>query len=380
MPADNEGDDAPEMTDDDKAERYRRVFEPQVKAWADGKGIVALLRSLEETYPHVFTLLAPEDDAAPRPWVPKDAEKKSVKMAHLRAVRHLHPDRMSQRDLSIKVEAEEVVKVLGAAYEDTPNWLRDKTGGTPSSSAPSSQRPGSAPANEAGYATSYMPGGAHGTSAAGGKNMRDDIFNFGGGPPAAPPPNMQNRTEAGYAANYSATAMAREDPTNPGGRGMREDIFGNFKAPQPVPVAQPSPAMPINAKQAAAAVADKKKKAGGGLFSFGSSKGKTKKEEAGPPQPSSKAKDNPFGGPASEPPPPGCGGASPFDAPPPSQVSGESLSAADALFGGSSGTNSRKPVSADELFGRPPAQPGGSGGLPDVSDLFAQPPSRVNTL
>ena len=112
-----------EVDDDaDEAERWRRIFQPRVAAWSNGRGLFALLSTLEVEYPHVFGLVAPSDKAAPRPWIVTEVSERSVGLAFRRASRHLHPDRLTHRDLSVQVEAEEVLKVLGAAYDDSASW------------------------------------------------------------------------------------------------------------------------------------------------------------------------------------------------------------------------------------------------------------------
>ena len=64
--------------------------------------------------------------SAPRPWVPRDSTEKEIVRAFKKASLHLHPDRLlsARRDLSVVVEAEEVLKVLNEAYGKKRSWLK----------------------------------------------------------------------------------------------------------------------------------------------------------------------------------------------------------------------------------------------------------------
>ena len=47
----------------------------------------------------------------------------ALQLLHVGAL-HLHPDRLQDRDLSVRVEAEEVFKRLQAAHADKASWLK----------------------------------------------------------------------------------------------------------------------------------------------------------------------------------------------------------------------------------------------------------------
>ena len=132
------------------------------RSWRD------LLRIAELDFPHTFGLVVPEDKDEPRPWVVSadDASERAVGLAFRRASRHLHPDRLSQRDVSVRVEAEEVLKVLGAAFDDVATWHSDGKTSTPVTATTSNS------ATECGVAR-----GASTSCANGGTDLRDGIFN-----------------------------------------------------------------------------------------------------------------------------------------------------------------------------------------------------------
>jgi hypothetical protein len=160
-----------------------------------------LLSSLEAFCPHTFTLAAAElSDEAPRPWVPAEgAEEREVKLAYHKATRLLHPDRLSKRDLSVRIEAEEVLKVLTTAFSTKIDWFKEAEPTSPSlheipsKTEPTAARSSSAKdirdsifGNAAKPATPTSPGGSwmppppptrtNSTPSSGGTDLRDSIF------------------------------------------------------------------------------------------------------------------------------------------------------------------------------------------------------------
>ena len=108
------------------AATWREAFEPRAQAWSQGRGLVALLNSLEVTWPHTFARAAARERVTHptrMPWEPADEGERAILQAYKRATLHLHPDRLSRRDLSVRVEAEEVLKVLTRAHADRDAWL-----------------------------------------------------------------------------------------------------------------------------------------------------------------------------------------------------------------------------------------------------------------
>ena len=177
---------------------FRHVFEKRARQWAEGRGLISLLSSLEALCPHTFTLAAAElSDEAPRPWVPAEgAEEREVKLAYHKATRLLHPDRLSKRDLSVRIEAEEVLKVLTTAFSTKIDWLKEADPtmhDIPSKVEPTAARSSSAKdirdsifGNAAKPATPTSPGGSwmppppptrtNSTPSSGGTDLRDSIF------------------------------------------------------------------------------------------------------------------------------------------------------------------------------------------------------------
>lgn len=289
-------DDAADTSGVDDDEAYlRNLFERRARNWAVGRGLIVLLSELESELPHAMALACRslESDAR-RPWVPEDkTDERQVGLAFRRASRHLHPDRMSTRDLSVRVEAEEYLKALSAAYDDIASWEVERA--TEPAKQPSS--PGGHRENE------------EQSVARGGSDLRDNIFGADGAAPprpaAAPPPKAAS-TKAGHAggdslrdeifsglgaAPKSERPPTREDrsATAPGGHRMRDNIFGAFG----------------------------RKKRGHASSCGGAGKA------GGPPSPSAPIA-TPFDA---------CGGES--------VVSGASLAAADALFSGPSASSTR---------------------------------------
>ena len=104
--------------DDEKRNILRSAIGPHTARWAEDKGLLMLLNSLESSWPHLFALPAAALEGKDRPWVAKDESDSSLEKAYKKATLHLHPDRLvsQNRDLSVRVEAEEVFKQLQTAY------------------------------------------------------------------------------------------------------------------------------------------------------------------------------------------------------------------------------------------------------------------------
>ena len=98
------------MSDDEKREILRAAIGPHTARWAEGKGLLMLLNSLEHAWPHLFALPAAALEGKEWPWVARDESDPTLEKAYKRAALHLHPDRLvsQNRDLSVRVEAEEV--------------------------------------------------------------------------------------------------------------------------------------------------------------------------------------------------------------------------------------------------------------------------------
>ena len=360
--------------DTSDAERWRCIFEPRVREWAKGRGVISLLASLELNFPHTFGLVVPEDKDEPRPWVVSadDTSERAVGLAFRRASRHLHPDRLSQRDVSVRVEAEEVLKVLGAAFDDVATWHSDGKTSTPVTATTSNS------ATECGGAR-----GASTSCANGGTDLRDGIFNDDMAPVRSSS-DTAHSTATVQAQEVAAKVAAASSSGAAGGVHLRDAFFGDFAAPtRPADENLPSPTA------APPAAAPEKRM---GFFSRGKKKDKSKGSVTAM-KAKSKAKenqDNPFGpGPVS------VGGKSslgpgaastPFDEPPgaasSSRVSNDSLSAVDALFGsaaggargssrGSAEVGTTAADAAAALFESQPAA------VPDVSDLFPSAKPRT---
>ena len=200
---------------EEEAAVWRRVFEPRARAWADGRGIVALLGSLEAALPHVLGLACAKKESAdgpsptPRPWVPDGDSERAVGLAYRRASRHLHPDRTSSRDLSVRVEAEEYLKVLTAAFDDKDAWQKDDAAKAARAS------PGATDVNSA------RSNDSPGADVVGGNDLRDAVFGHQAPRPQARPPPPP-------------PPPAAVD----GGQGLRDTMFADMKGP-PKPQAPP---------------------------------------------------------------------------------------------------------------------------------------------
>jgi hypothetical protein len=87
--------------------------------WAEGKGLVALLKTLHPKYVH---LVVPKQDGS-RPWEPASLAIKDINLAYKRAATILHPDRHLDRDWFFRSEAEDVLKHLTKAHASASSWL-----------------------------------------------------------------------------------------------------------------------------------------------------------------------------------------------------------------------------------------------------------------
>ena len=115
------------MSEDDERSLVRPAFNSIADDWrARHTSLDSMLRDLEDAWPHLFALpaakLTRKDGHAPRPWVPADQSEREIERAYKRATVYLHPDRLTGRDVSVCVEAEEVLKVLTRAHADRTNW------------------------------------------------------------------------------------------------------------------------------------------------------------------------------------------------------------------------------------------------------------------
>ena len=105
--------------EEEKRAILRAAIGPHTVRWAEGKGLLMQLNSLEQAWPHLFALPAAALEGKERPWVARDESDAALEKAYKKATLHLHPDRLvsQNRDLSVRVEAEEV----GAARRTHPS-------------------------------------------------------------------------------------------------------------------------------------------------------------------------------------------------------------------------------------------------------------------
>ena len=367
-----------------ESERWRSTFVPRVQTWAKGRGVIALLASLEANYPHTFGLVVPEDKDQARPWVVSaaDTSERAVGLAFRRASRHLHPDRLSKRDVSVRIEAEEVLKALGAAFDDVATW--HEGGSTGAAGWPQ---------------TSPSPSDGVGAS---GADLRNNIFEGMAGGAAAHKEGRSTSTADAQQAAAGMASAAAASGGQAGGTNLRDAMFSEFAAPAPPP--PPVRSAAAAAAAAAAAPPPQPPAKGTSFFGpFGRVKKKDKDKDRDKPAGQSKAKenaDNPFGPAAAHHAGGGDGprsrSATPFDEPARpvlhSGVSSASLSAADALFsakleaededggggggggGGGAGGHGRvgstvaAEAAAAGLFGTGSSARAAT--VPDLSDLF----------
>eukprot|EP00310_Coccolithus_braarudii_P021312 CAMPEP_0183355120 /NCGR_PEP_ID=MMETSP0164_2-20130417/39228_1 /TAXON_ID=221442 /ORGANISM="Coccolithus pelagicus ssp braarudi, Strain PLY182g" /LENGTH=191 /DNA_ID=CAMNT_0025528141 /DNA_START=138 /DNA_END=710 /DNA_ORIENTATION=+ len=175
------------MEDGEEADRgfLTAAMHPHATRWAARTGgLVPMLKSLEESWPHLFAVPAGRLREAARPWVPKDDSEREVEKAYKRATYFVHPDRLSgaKRDLSVCVEAEEVLKLLTTAHGDKSGWFSsgDSARVPPSVSAasasdPKSECPPSAGA-AAGTANGTRVGDVETPRGSNANNVRDAVF------------------------------------------------------------------------------------------------------------------------------------------------------------------------------------------------------------
>lgn len=210
-------DDSSAATDDESSrEKLRAAFEPRVQRWAGDRGLVALLHSLED-WPHTFALPAAAIEAdGRRPWEPRGTSEREITLAYRRATLHLHPDRLSaaNRDLSVRVEAEEVLKVLTHAHASKDSWL---DAGTSSGCGVDLD------ATSAARAPS-------------GDDVRDSVFGARSHAPPRTAAPQQHRPATAQASDGESSAEA-------GVRDIRDEVFGGTYPDAPTPsraTAQPS--------------------------------------------------------------------------------------------------------------------------------------------
>lgn len=203
---------------------------------------MALLNSLELEWPHVFAVPAGRLGAGtPRPWVPCDTTEKEVLRAFKKASLQLHPDRLisARRDLSVVIEAEEVLKVLNEAQGSKKAWLQDPPAGSASSVKPPTTRqpqaahhpnmpaPAESRANTS-KEPSHRPTCAQSSS---GASLREDVFgSFGAASASAPAPphhpasTQQARAQAAMDTIFGQASVA---PTEQ----AANDAFGTAAQP-----------------------------------------------------------------------------------------------------------------------------------------------------
>ena len=178
------------------------------------------LRSLTEDWPHAFALPAAAVGDGSRPWEPRDDSEKAISLAYKKATLHLHPDRMKSagRDPSVRVEAEEVLKVLTRSHAaGKERWL--DCGGVRSASASSSAHH---PEPEA---------AAHPTEA------REHVF----GRSTASTSNDSTSYEFRNTSVSDAPAPRDSGADHNGGTGLRDEIFGSRPAAPQTRPSRPGP-------------------------------------------------------------------------------------------------------------------------------------------
>ena len=210
--------------DIDESEVYRAAFMPRAAEWGNGKSLHSLLCTLEPAWPHLLALAGAKlGDGAARPWVPAEPKEGAIDKAYKKATLHLHPDRVSKRDLSVRVEAEEVLKVLTLAHADKPRWLRDPPRSRSASAAPSPTPP-------------PVSAGVSGSS------LRDELFGGGGGGgsgnPFSPSAGVRRRSAGSaaadlFAAPVAGAAAAAAAPNPFGDAAPAENPFGEAAPPPP---------------------------------------------------------------------------------------------------------------------------------------------------
>ena len=198
--------------------------------WGAGRGVISLLHSLEEQCPHAVALAASKHDAAAtRPWVPSDASERNVMLAYKRAAIRLHPDRLSSRDLSVRIEAEEHLKVLSEAFAARDSWdlVPQPAPTKPQASWARSESPvtdGEAPAPSVSRASS------------GGTDLRDEIFNHSVPMPRTSPvdttslpqevfADLGGQPRAGRAQSYDKSSRPPPSPPSAPRKGPFDDVL-----------------------------------------------------------------------------------------------------------------------------------------------------------
>ena len=224
----------------DASELLQAAFEPRADRWGEEVGgLVPLLRSLEHSWPHLFALAAARLGDAPRPWVPKDETEREVDRAYKKATLYLHPDRLAaaRRDLSVRIEAEEVLKVLNKRHADKPSWHSTPNearsaaaGGAPARSAGGSRTPAAPHAARSRSESSASVDDAAGVrDRASGAGLRDTIFGRPRACTDAQPPPRRAASSGASGSARGANPFA-EDSIGAGGVDLRNDLFDSLIA------------------------------------------------------------------------------------------------------------------------------------------------------
>ena len=228
-PAPEDGAPADEGATTD-AELLRGRAVKRIAAFARGRGLHTQLLELEAAFPHIFDLAGARAELAgeAKPWLPTEPSQAAVRKAFRKASMLVHPDRMATRDLSVQVEAEEVLKVLTLAHSDGDGWFKAVGGAAAewqtTAVVPHDAKQGSEPPRGYEYNEPPLEKGA-----SGGADLRDQLFgrrcsNLGAEPAAA----KATRAAAAAAAKADAgggnpfaegepTATAAEDGGGGGG-------------------------------------------------------------------------------------------------------------------------------------------------------------------
>jgi len=217
----------------EREQAQRQAMQRRVSAWAKGKGLVLLLRELRSTWPHVFAEhLHALPPGAPPPWEPDGDSERAISKAYKRASLLLHPDRQAKQNGTLRMEAEELLKVITLAHADQSSWCKGVHAGAqpnPFSEAPSTAAPGTAGA----LAADAFFSAETGSSSA----MRDAIFNpltAGGGAVKGGTAGGGAGGGRGVSAMRASGFVSESGGGSAGGSAMRDSVFSSlFESTQP---------------------------------------------------------------------------------------------------------------------------------------------------